>query len=199
MSHIFIIMTQLLTGPVLISDFDWTLDRYHQAIKNGTFGPDDKLELLHGKLIKKMSINPPHASCLKKISKYFYRRFLDQYELMAENPVTLVNASEPEPDFSIVTLKEDNYKDAHPQAQDVFLLVEVADKSLQRDRTHKARIYAESNIPEYWIINLPEERIEVHLVPDVETGVYQSVNQYKRFSSFNSPLVGEVKVEDLLP
>ncbi|MEM1357461.1 MAG: Uma2 family endonuclease, partial [Bacteroidota bacterium] len=120
-------MTQVLESPILVSDFEWTLTRYHEAIKNGTFTPADKLELLHGKLVKKMSINPPHSSCLKKLNKFFNRRFLDVYELMSENPITLTNNSEPEPDFAIVNLDKNDYQAGHPTAKDIHLVVEIAD------------------------------------------------------------------------
>jgi Uma2 family endonuclease len=48
----------------------------------------------------------------------------------------------------------------------VFLAVEVADTSLTYDRTRKARAYAGSRIPQYWIVNLPDRRIEILTDPE---------------------------------
>ena len=192
-------MTQFLGGSPLISDFEWTLDRYHGAIANGTFTPEDKLELLNGKLIKKLSINPPHAACVTKVTKFFTRFYFDVFELRAENPVTFLDNSEPEPDFAVWDLSADEYNEHHPTPEQVHLLVEVADKSLTRDRTHKASIYAFAGIKEYWIVNLKQEQVELHLEPDVNDGSYGSIVRYKIGSVYTSPFIGEVKVNDLLP
>lgn len=185
--------------PILVSDFDLTLDRYHRMIATGILGPDDKLELLNGKLVKKTSISPGHASCLKILSKYFNRRYLDQYELMSENPITLPLRSEPEPDFTIAKLREDNYFGAHPVPEDVYLVIEIADNSLTRDRLHKASIYAMEGIAEYWIVNLRQRQVELHLEPDRQYGTYGRVLRSKSGTTFDSPFVGQVKVDDLLP
>jgi Uma2 family endonuclease len=195
----FSIMTKVLDSPVLISDFEWTLERCHAAIENGTFRPEDKLELLNGKLIKKMSVSPPHASCLKKLSKYFNRRYLDVYELMSENPITIPGGSEPEPDVTIANLSADNYEKAHPNPDQVHLPIEVADKSLHRDRTHKAEIYAFAGIKKYWIVNIKQGQLELYLDPDTDHGIYGEIVRYKQGSTFDSPFVGSVNVDDLLP
>lgn len=177
----------------------WPLERYHNATACGIFGPEDKLELLSGKLVKKISINPPHAANVSRLIKYFTRLYLDVYELRPENPVTFVDASEPEPDFAICDLDDNEYEDRHPASSEIHLTIEVAENSLYRDRTHKAKIYASAAIAEYWIINLKQFQVEVHLDPDTESGAYGKVVRYKRGAIFTSPFVGKVAVDDLLP
>ncbi|MEM1358112.1 MAG: Uma2 family endonuclease, partial [Bacteroidota bacterium] len=78
-------------------------------------------------------------------------------------------------------------------------VVEIADQSLTRDRTHKAKIYAEAGLPEYWIMNLRDARIEVYLNPDADTQVYESVQFYRNGETFTSPFAGDITVADLLP
>ena len=168
-------------------------------IAAGILGPEDRLELLNGKLVKKAPVSPAHASCLKILSKYFNRKYLDRYELMSENPITLPQGAEPEPDFTIASLREDNYAEAHPKPEEVHLVVEIADNSLGRDRLHKASIYATGGIPEYWIINLKQRQLEVHLEPDREYGTYGQIFRSKSGTQFRSPFAGEVEVDDLLP
>lgn len=192
-------MTKLLESPVLTSDFDWTLERYHEAIASGIFGPEDKLELLNGKLVKKMSINPPHSASVTRVTKFFTRLYFDVYELRSENPVTFLDDSEPEPDFTLCDLSDDEYSGYHPTPEEVHLIVEVADNSLHRDRTHKAAIYAFAGILEYWIVNIKNNQLELHLDPDTEEGVYGKIVRFKKGTSFESPFVGMVKVDDLLP
>ena len=177
----------------------WTLRRYHRMVNAGVLGPEDKVELLRGKLIEKLSINPPHASTMSKLQKLLVPRLFGKYELRYESPITLFDDSEPEPDCVVAELSENSYENSHPTGRQIFLLVEVASVSLTKDRTVKMKLYAESGIPEYWIINLREGKLEVHLRPDPRGGTYGSLTHYLRDSVFTSPFVGEVTVNDLVP
>ncbi|NJC27738.1 Uma2 family endonuclease [Neolewinella antarctica] len=192
-------MTNKLEQPGLISDFNWPLERYHKAIASGVLGPEDNLELLNGKLVKKASINPPHAAGVTRVTKFFTERYFGKFELRAENPVTFLDDSEPEPDFALCDLSEDEYFHQHPIPSEVRLIVEVADNSLQRDRSHKAAIYAFAGVQEYWIVNLRQRQVEVYTDPDVTEGIYGQVIRYKVGEQLRSPFVGEVKVKDLIP
>ena len=78
-----------------------------------------------------------------------------------QDPVVLNNNSEPEPDIAVCLPVPDKYKSAHPTADQVLLVIEVAESSLTHDRTRKARAYAASGVPEYWIANLIDRQIEV--------------------------------------
>jgi Uma2 family endonuclease len=75
--------------------------------------------------------------------------------------------------------------------------VEVADSSADFDRKKKSRLYAEANIPEYWILDLPENRVVVHRSP--RAGGYREVNEYTRDEPFTSASLGRsIAVRDLL-
>ena len=82
-----------------------------------------------------------------------------------QNPVVLGKYSEPEPDIAIVKRKENYYADAHPAPEEIFLIIEVADSSLEKDRQAKLPLYADALIPEYWIINLDQRELEVYQSP----------------------------------
>ena len=193
-------MTQQVDAPAVDRRaFTWTLERYHRMIELGILTPEDRVELLFGQIVEKMSIGEMHAACVKVLSKYFNRRYLDVYELMQENPVTLPNESEPEPDFAIVDLKEDNYKSGHPTPADIHLVIEVADNTLDTDRRVKSVLYALAGIPEYWIINLKQRQVEVYLKPDTAAGTYGSLTHYREEAAWESPFAGSVAVKDLLP
>ena len=181
------------------SDFYWNLSRYHQAIECGVFTTEDRIELLNGRLVNKSKISTRHAACVSKLNRYFYRRYLDEFELISQNPVFLPDWSEPEPDFTIANIHELDYLNGHPGPNDIHVIVEVADKTVRKDRTHKASIYANAGINEYWIINLKQDQIELHLDPDTEEGAYGKIVRYKRGTSFDSPFAGSVFVDDLLP
>ncbi|MEM7573188.1 MAG: Uma2 family endonuclease [Bacteroidota bacterium] len=192
-------MTQL-AAPLqpVVRQLDWTIERYHHAIEMGVLTEDDRIELLNGILVKKMSIGEQHAACVSDLIEYFMDRFGKEYKFRSKNPITLPNDSEPEPDFIVANRIEDNYRTGHPTPKDIHLVIEVSENTLDQDRKWKSRIYAAASLPEYWIINLKNRQLELHLQP-AEDGTYGTVQHFKEDSSFTSPFVGEVAVADLLP
>ncbi|MEL6802332.1 MAG: Uma2 family endonuclease, partial [Bacteroidota bacterium] len=155
-------VSQDKSTPIQARGLVWTLDRYHRAIETGVFTEDDRIELLDGKIVEKMSVGNLHASCTMILMEYFMYKLGRAYQYRSENPIILNNLTEPEPDFVVVQRSDNNYKEGHPKVSDIFLLIEVAEESLHRDRNKKAKLYAHANISEYWIINLVNRQIEIH-------------------------------------
>lgn len=106
--------------------FGWTLERYHEAINAGVFTENDRIELLFGQIIPKTSVGVAHRECLKLVRRYF-RKLDDTYDSGVQDPITLPDHSEPEPDFSVITRKTYTLATGHPHPEDVHLVVEVAD------------------------------------------------------------------------
>jgi Uma2 family endonuclease len=131
----------------------------------GILTEDDPVELLNGWLVKTMPKNPPHSLATQLTRDALARLLTSDWHVRDQEPITLA-MSEPEPDLAIVRGSPRAYRDYHPAPGDVAVLVEVADATLQRDRTTKLRLYAEARIPMYWIVNLPEHQIEVYSAPD---------------------------------
>jgi Uma2 family endonuclease len=77
----------------------------------------------------------------------------------------LLPNSAPEPDYAIVRNREDDYLSAHPEAEDVMLVIEISDSSLEYDQDVKLKLYAESGIQNYWIFNLQESILEIYSEP----------------------------------
>lgn len=136
-----------------------SVDAYHKLGELGAL--PEKTELLEGVVIQKMPKNPKHTETLQRLFKLFLNHFKEEYEVRKEEPIVL-GESEPEPDLAIVDKKESGYFDAHPNHS--HLIIEVANTSLALDRS-KAQIYAKGKIPEYWIVNLLENTIEVYRNP----------------------------------
>ena len=59
----------------------------------------------------------------------------------------------------------DFYRKRHPQPEDVFLLVEIADTTLERDQEEKLSVYARAGIAEVWIVILNDLTVEVYTRP----------------------------------
>jgi len=180
--------------------FRYTIARYHDAIKAGIIKESDKIELIFGELIEKIGIVKLHGDCLDKINLYFVLRFGRAFTYRAQNPITLPEQnSEPEPDYAIINPVSYAKRAGNPEAEDVKLLIEIANASLEYDRTVKARLYALAGITEFWIINLQHRQLEMYLQPDPSTGEYNLIQRYPADGSFVSPFGGEMKVADLLP
>lgn len=107
--------------------------------------------------------------------------------------------SEPEPDYAICKSEALRGYDANPLPEDIFLLIEVSDTTLEYDRTIKSVLYAMAGIPEYWIINLQQNQVEVHLEPDTEGGTFNNIRRYALDAELHSPFRGTLYVADLIP
>jgi Uma2 family endonuclease len=148
------------------TDLIWRLsvDQYHAMIREGILTDDDPVELLEGWLVSKMPKNPPHRIVTRLLRQALERLIPDAWYVDTQEPITTAD-SEPEPDVVVVRGETRQYLDRHPGPEDVALVIEVADTTLQRDRTFKKRLYARAGIPVYWIVNLPEQVCEVYTEP----------------------------------
>lgn len=149
----------------------WTVDEYHRMIEQDILTSDDKVELLEGQIIHMSPQRPPHAATTQCAANYLTRLLVKQTYIRVQLPLTLPPNSEPEPDIAVVRIDAREYFDRHPAADDIFLLVEVAQTTLQSDRVNKARIYARANIPEYWVLDVEQRQLYVFRQPQAD--VYQ--------------------------
>ena len=141
-----------------------TPDQYDRMVEVGILGMADKVELLEGYLVTKMPPNPPHSGTVHRVSKRLRRHLPAGWEDRTQSPVRLPD-SRPEPDVAVIRERADDYRTQHPTPPDIGLLIEVSDSSLALDQRDKARLYAEAGIPHYWIVNLPDQRVEVYSAP----------------------------------
>jgi Uma2 family endonuclease len=165
-----------ITEPTAIpSDALWrfSVAQYHTMLHVGILEEGDRLELLEGILVAKMTKNPPHRISTKLIREALENITPDTWYVDSQEPITLVD-SEPEPDVVIIRGKTTDYRDRHPVAADVVLVIEVADSTLERDRTSKQRIYARAGIAIYWILNLRDRQLEVYTEPLAATSEEES-------------------------
>lgn len=144
-----------------------SIEQYHAIIQAGILTDDDSVELLEGWLVFKMPKNPPHRATTRLVRTALENILPAGWYVDSQEPITLSN-SEPEPDIVVVRGDTRQYLDRHPGAEDIALIIEVSDTTLQRDRTVKKGIYARAGISIYWILNLVEEQVEVYSQPLVE-------------------------------
>ena len=152
----------------------FTVEEYNLMAEAGVFKESDRLELIAGEIIEKLPVSPRHAACVRRLNALFNRKLAERVLVDSQNPIVLNNTSEPEPDVTLLKLRGDFYKIAHPRPVDCFLLVEVGDSTIDYDREVKIPLYAENGIIEVWLVDLNGEAIEVYRQPEVNGYQYQS-------------------------
>jgi Uma2 family endonuclease len=133
---------------------------YDQLVDSGLL-QDSRVELLLGVLVDMSPQGPRHAEVVSRIAERFTRDLTPAQRVRVQSPLALSDDSEPEPDVAVVPAGD--YWSAHPSR--ALLVVEVAETSLLKDRGIKTALYATAGVPEFWLVNLAEQIIEVHRRP----------------------------------
>jgi len=155
-----------------------TADEYERMGEAGIFPQDARLELIEGEIYEMSPIGSSHASCVKYLSELLHKLFGGTLTIGIQDPIRLNDFSEPQPDVSLLRRRDDFYHDAHPTPADVLLVIEVADTTVETDRKVKIPLYARAGIKEAWIVNIPDERVEVYTDPSGEA--YAQVKEFGR-------------------
>ena len=137
--------------------------RYDRLVEVGLLGKQDRIELLDGLLVVREPQGQRHATAVGLVRAALEKAFDRAYHLREEKPIALDERSEPEPDIAVVAGRIRDYATAHPSRP--VLVVEVADTSLALDRLRKAGLYARAGIPDYWVVNLIDDTLEVYRDP----------------------------------
>jgi Uma2 family endonuclease len=143
-----------------------TVDDYHRMIETGIISEGEHIELILGQVFNMVAKGTRHTLCTRQLFKQLLNLIGDQADVQSQDPITLPNNSEPEPDIVIARLRDDNYATSHPTPVDILLVIEVADSSIDFDRNTKLPIYAAAGINEYWIVNLIDSRLEIYSQPE---------------------------------
>ncbi|WP_254513291.1 Uma2 family endonuclease [Anatilimnocola floriformis] len=176
---------------------------YHRLISGGHLAQSNRIELLRGVLVEKMTHNPLHAALIGILQKLIDGVLPAGFCTRTQLPITLRD-SEPEPDLAIARGELAEYLMRHPGPDDTQLVVEISASSLVTDR-YKAEIYAEAGIPWYWIVNLTARRVEVYSQPAAtpegirygEPRIYQPGEMIPVIVADQQ--VGSIAAEKLLP
>jgi len=144
----------------------FTIDEYEKMAATGILAQDDRVELIDGEIIEMNPIGAPHAAAVATLNNLLMKRLDDRAWLWVQGPVRVPPRSEPQPDLAVLRLR--SYKREDATTADALLFIEVADTSLQYDRTVKLRLYARAGIPEYWIADVNTDTVEVYRSPSGE-------------------------------
>ncbi len=177
----------------------FSAEDYQLLGRVGILHEDDRVELIEGEVVLMSPIGSKHAACVSILSYLFIDRVEGRAIASTQNPIRLGDDSEPQPDIALLRPRDDFYAEAHPTPDDILLLVEVADSSLERDRKKSMDLYAKHGIPEVWIENLSDDCVERFRNP-TESG-YSDVRIFSRGERISPALLPgvELEVDGMLP
>ncbi len=178
----------------------FTRKEYHAMGKAGVFGHEERLELFEGEII---AMAPPgiwHLTRVDRLTHVFMPLGIQRRTIVrVQNPSVMTQFSEFQPDITLLAFRDDFYGSRNPRPQDILLLVEVADSSLRYDRNDKLPRYAQFGVPEVWIANLRDDRIESYTDPSPEG--YRSTRIYQRGDTISPTAFPDfqINVSDIIP
>lgn len=177
----------------------FTIDEYHRMGEAGILGCDERLELIAGHIVVREPIGSRHAGTVDRLTRLWTTRLGERAIVRVQNPLVLPEeASEVQPDITLLAPRADFYTSAHPTPADVRLLIEVADTSVLLDRRVKMPLYARGGVQEAWLCDLTTGRVDVHR--DLTAGRYATVRTLRGPQSLPVAAFPDVAVtvDDLL-
>jgi Uma2 family endonuclease len=177
----------------------FTVDDFARMVEAGILTEDDRVELIDGEILEMSPIGSAHAACVKLLNSILSQRSSGRYIVSVQDPIVLTNSTEPEPDIALLRHRRDYYAKALPRARDTYLVIEVADSSVDYDRDVKIPLYATSGIKEAWLVDLNSDLVEVY--DRARGGIYQRCRRFGRGEVVESRFVGQpsLNINDLLP
>jgi Uma2 family endonuclease len=182
----------LLTRNPWVARRALTVAEYHRMGEVGILTERDRVELFEGELIAMSPIGSEHAGAVNALTRLLVQAVGERGTVAVQNPVRLDDLSEPQPDFAVLKPRADDYRRATPRSGDVLLIVEVADTSLAYDRDVKRSLYARHGVPEFWIVNLAGNEVEVCRAPTGDQ--YASVSHVGRDGVLEPELLSGVAI-----
>ena len=168
----------------------WSVEEYHQMARSGLLDETDRVELIEGELIDMAPIGSKHAFRVDSVARALQLAAGKDFLVRVQNPILLGEHSEPQPDIAVV--KDKNYAESHPSADDVLLIVEVSDTTLAYDRDVKLSLYARHGISEVWLLDVNAGELTVYREP-IE-GQYRLIRKPTKAEVVSSILVPGVAI-----
>jgi Uma2 family endonuclease len=182
----------------------WSREEYQRMIEVGLLREDERVELIKGDIIALTPVDPLHSNTIVQVNMLLTGTFGSTHAVRSQVPVAIGTDSEPEPDFSLISLET-----AHQLTRDrkhpsmAELVIEVSNTSLAYDRGPKGSLYASGQIPLYWVVNLVQEVLEVYTAPapDATAPFGWSYAQFQRMARGQVVCFADraLQVDDFLP
>lgn len=170
----------------------FTVHEYFRMVETGILAERDRVELIDGEVVAMTPIGPRHNACVGNAAEALVLAAAGRVLVRSQGSVRLNLFTQPEPDVVALRPRPDRYARSHPGPDDILLVIEVADSSLAYDRDVKAPVYARAGIPEYWLVDLPDNLVLRHQQP--EGARYRRVDALRRGDSLAPAFLPECAI-----
>ncbi len=174
----------------------FTREEYHAMADAGILTEKDRVELIKGRIVPMMPLGPWHCSSVARFIEKLGEAYRKLGIVNSGNPLGLGDNCEPQPDVSVLRIRDDYYAHAHPTQEDILLVIEVADTSRAFDLGTKHDLYAEQGIPEFWVVD--RKMAGIHVLRKPRDGVFTETRLYGKGEEIPLPDCGETtfRVDD---
>lgn len=169
----------------------FTVDEYTRMRETGILTEDDRVELLDGEIYEMSPVGPLHVALVNKLNKLLGKQVGERGIISIQNPIRISVYGEPQPDIAILQPRADFYTEALATPDDILLLIEVADTTLEYDREHKLPLYAQAHIREVWIIDVHSQMIEQYTQPS--QGIYTQVTRVLPGNTITASTLADIR------
>ncbi len=170
-----------------ISKHWFTVRDYERMGEAGILPSGERFELIEGEIIRMSPIGKRHVACVNYLTTLLVTQLGQRVIVSVQNPIVLDDLSEPQPDIALLKPRADFYRHSLLAPEDVLLVIEVADTTLDYDRHIKLPLYARAGIAEALIFNLPGEQLEHYAQP--ANGAYQLTHVFRCGESLSASTV----------
>src|SRR3954452_2088697 len=146
--------------------FRWTVKDYFRMSEAGVLD-DRRVELINGDIVAMPALGHLHRLCISGISRLLLQAFGAPFWVVIQGTYIVSRYSAPDPDFHVFDVPVGT---PDPQLPVPFLVIEVSDTTYTKDSGAKLRLYARADVPDYWIVNIPADRVEVYRQPENTSG-----------------------------
>ena len=179
-----------ISDAVTLRKRKFDVDEYHRLGDAGILNEDDRVELIEGELVEMAPIGGEHATVVSALTMILVRQCDPSQLVHVQNPLRLDRTSEPQPDLVLARYVR-GARDV-PNFKDALLVIEVSDSTYQYDRKIKAPLYARAGVPELWIVDCQNKRVEVHSL--AKNGEYENVSIADETATLSPQLAANIRV-----
>jgi Uma2 family endonuclease len=168
---------------------------FDRMVELGLFENDERIELLRGVMVEMSPQSTPHADVSALLTQLLTRALPTTTQVRCQLPFAASEVSQPEPDVAVYPAR--TFGHDHPDT--AYVVIEVADSSLRKDRGVKCEIYADAGVPEYWVVDLVHATVEVRTEP--VDGHHTRMTTFRRGESISLVAFPDVVLatDDFLP
>ncbi|HEY2381071.1 MAG TPA: Uma2 family endonuclease [Terriglobia bacterium] len=185
----------LYSGGELMSKINkrlFSVDEYMRMAEAGILSPVERVELIQGEILVMSPIGPRHQAVIDRGTQTWVQILGGRAIVRGQGPAVLDRFAAPQPDLALLRPREDFYLHKHPGIDDIFLIIEVSDSSLEYDTTVKQALYAILKIQEYWVADLQNNRLLAY--SDPQGDAYRTIREYHRGDSLAPLLLPDCRI-----